>query len=390
MNSCTKARILRILREGALPCWIGLNTFVAAVTVFSAYAGYINQEYMPFAGLVGMTFPAWYLLSFCLLIADFIIWKWKWAAVVPGAALIACLSPWLDFCPMHFSKHKLTAEEEQRAFRILSYNVVSFVDEQGKSTPDFNRTMHTVLHSGADIVAMMEYESQGPLWKYVPQSQIDSLHEIYPYFEPGDRGTVLYSKRPIIYIKPPENKSSRGSIEAFRTSVCGRALNVFAVHLESIGLNDNDKELYRGLTAQGLEDDVDYGRVRTQLIDKLYDSFINRSRQAKLLRSYVEQLGGDAVICGDFNDVPGCRTIRILEEIGMKDAYAETAFGPCITFNAPKFAFRIDHVLYRGEFRAVSIERGNVPSSDHYPMLTTFVWNADAQRGTNDWYELSE
>lgn len=366
------------LHSAALAIWIGVNTFVASVTVFSAYAGYIDQEYMPLAGIVGMTFPLWYVLSICLLIIDLI--KWRWVAIVPGAALIIALKGWLTFWPVNFDSGKIAPDEEDRAFKVLSYNIVSFVDEEKKSTPDFNRTMHIILQSGADVVALFEYENQGKLSKFVPRSQIDSLHNIYPYFARGGVGTVMYSKRPILHIVPPNHMHSRGSIEAFRTSVCDRPINVFAVHLESIGLDDRDKKLYRELTDD--EKNVSYSQVRTQLIDKLYFAFRNRSKQAKMLRSYVEQLGGDAVVCGDFNDVPGCRTIRILEEAGLKDAYYETANGACRTFNAPQFPFRIDHVMWRGDFEARSIERGNVASSDHFPLLTTFVWNV--QRGTND------
>ena len=178
-----------------------------------------------------------------------------------------------------------------------------------------------------------------------------------------------------MHIVPPKNIHSRGSIEAFRTNVCNRPINVFAVHLESIGLNDNDKKLYRELTDDDKIDDVSYHRVRTQLINKLYYAFRKRAHQAKMLRNYIEQLGGDIVVCGDFNDVPGCRTIKILEDAGMRDAYFETANGACRTFNAPQFPFRIDHVMWSGDFEARKIERGDVASSDHYPMLTTFVWN---------------
>lgn len=372
------AKIWKWMRGVALPVWVGFNVLVAALAVFSGFGGYIDQEYMPFAGAVAMTFPVWYALSLALLAIDLVFARW--VAIAPAAALIIALKPFLVFCPLNFRQQTVTPGEVPREFKILSYNTLSFNDDEGLSTPEFNRTMHTILASGADAVALMEYENQGKLPKFVPQSQIDSLHNIYPFFERGARGTVLFSKRPILHIEPPENIHSRGSIEAFRTQVAGRPLNIFAVHLESIGLNDNDKALYRELTDKDVIDnpDITMGDVRTQLIDKLYGAFKQRAWQAKMLRSYVEQLGGDAVVCGDFNDIPGCRTVHILEEIGMKDAYAETALGPTITFTAPHFFFRIDHVLYRGDFRAISCKRGNVASSDHYPLLTTFVWNAPA------------
>lgn len=358
----------------SLPIWVAINVFVTAGTLFSGYASTIDQEYMPFAGVAALTFPAWYLLTAILLIVNLIANRWM--AIVSAVTLLIALKPFLIFSPLNFSSHELTDEERERSFKVLSYNVVSFVDEEGKSTPDFNRTMHEILSSGADAVVLLEYENQGKLEKFVPHAQIDSLNRIYPYFERGGRGTVMYSKRPILHVVPPENVRSKGSMEVFRTKMANRPVNIFAVHLESIGLDNNDKALFRSLadSEASANGRTTIGRVRRQIIAKLYHAFAHRSWQAKMLRSYVEQLGGDAIVCGDFNDIPGCRTIHILEEIGMKDAYAETATGPTITFNSPMFRFRIDHVLWRGNLRATDIKRGNVASSDHYPMLTTFVW----------------
>ncbi len=48
-------------------------------------------------------------------------------------------------------------------------------------------------------------------------------------------------------------------------------------------------------------------------------------------------MGGNVIVCGDFNDVPGCRALRILESAGLTDAYAELGLGPTITFNASHF-----------------------------------------------------
>ena len=32
-------------------------------------------------------------------------------------------------------------------------------------------------------------------------------------------------------------------------------------------------------------------------------------------------------------------------------------------------------MLYKGDFKAVSIKRPKVPSSDHYPLVATFVFD---------------
>ena len=71
------------------------------------------------------------------------------------------------------------------------------------------------------------------------------------------------------------------------------------------------------------------------------------------------------------------QTLKRLESIGMvhREVYPEVGMGYMSTYNRNRFWFRIDHVLYRGNLRPVSMERGKTASSDHYPLLTTFVFD---------------
>lgn len=356
-----------------LPIWIGFNIIIVGLTIFSGYGGNIDPEQMPLAGIALLTFPAWFGLTTILLIIN--LFFCRPLTPINFAGLLICLKPFLVFCPLNFGKHELTAEEEPYSFKIMSYNTLSFVDEY-LPDPNFNHTMHELLASQADVLALCEYENQGRITKFVPQSQVDSLYTLYPYFKRGSRGTVMFSKRPILHIQPPENIPSKGSIEAFRTQVCDRPINIFVVHLESFGLDSNDKELYKEFTDKRPQKD-ELGAMRRLVLDKIYHAFRNRGHQALTLRQYAETLGGNTIICGDFNDVGDCRVIKVLEEAGFHDVYTEIGLGPIITYNAPKFCFRIDHVLYRGKLKPIKIERGNVPSSDHYPLLTTFVWDSD-------------
>lgn len=364
-------KLWNFISRRALPLWVGFNVLILGITIFCGFASDIDPEKMPFSGLALMSFPIWYFLSLLLLILNLFICR----SVTPvnAAALIIAIKPFLAFCPIHPFAGNLTDEEKANSFKILSYNTLSFVDYSAPQNPDFNRTMHTILSSKADAVVLLEYENQGRISRFVPQSQLDSLHSIYPYFERGSLGTVMYSKRPVLHIQPPENVHSMGSIEAFRTYIEENPINIFAVHLESIGLNNDDKELYSEITDTKPER-ANLRALRNNIVKKLYRSFKNRAHQARTLRNYVEYMGGDAVVCGDFNDVPDCRAIKILEEAGLTDVYSALGNGPGISYNDPRFPFRIDHILYKGGMKAVKIERGNVPSSDHYPMLTTFVW----------------
>lgn len=363
-----------------LTAGIAVNVLAAAATVFTGYSGCISPETMPFAGLAGMTFPAWIAIDVLLIILDLIFRKRL--AVVPAAALLVCISPILTFSPVNHRPGELTEDEEYRSFTVLNYNVLNFVDNEGIYPDSINRTIQYILSTDADIVCLQECEYLAPFPKYcVTGSQVDSLKERYPYYLIGRGGQSVLSKYPIMYIPLPIAPEDKGDMAAYRTNVKGHALTIFNVHLQSIGLTVSDKELFLELTSMPVKESL--SRIRSQLVSKLYEAYYQRARQARLLRSYIDMLGGDIILCGDFNDIPGCYAIRTIAGDSMRDAYLETQSGPKITYNANRFYFRIDHVLYQGELDAVSVVRGDIPSSDHYPLLTTYVWREDKRTKWN-------
>lgn len=43
-----------------------------------------------------------------------------------------------------------------------------------------------------------------------------------------------------------------------------------------------------------------------------------------------------------------------------------------ITYNKHLFWFHIDQILYRGAIRPLSVKKGSLKSSDHYPLTAEF------------------
>lgn len=357
-----------------------INVLAAMATIFTGYSGYISPETMPFAGLAGMTFPLWLIADAVIIILD-IIFAGK-LAIVPCAALLASLSPILTFAPVNLPEGAMTDDEKDRSFTVLNYNVLNFTDNEAHYPDSINRTLQYILSTDADIVCLQECEYLAPFAKYcVTREQVDSVKERYPYYLIGRGGQSVFSKYPIMPIPLPITSADEGDMAAYRTNVKGHVLTIFNVHLQSIGLTVSDKELFLELTSISV--DKSLSRIRSQLVSKLYDAYLQRARQARQLRSYIDMLGGNIILCGDFNDIPGCYALRTIADGTMKDAYLRTASGPKITYNANRFYFRIDHVLYQGDLDAVSVVRGNIPSSDHYPLLTTYVWKEDKRTRWN-------
>ena len=107
---------------------------------------------------------------------------------------------------------------------------------------------------------------------------------------------------------------------------------------------------------------------------KLRSAFRDRAEDAKELREELDDISPDLplIVCGDFNDVPSSWTYKVIRGTDLRDAYAETNFGPAITYNLHAFYFHIDQMLYRGPLEALDLTIGKINTSDHYPLIGEF------------------
>lgn len=357
--------------------WVSTNVICALGLLVASYAGYINPDVIPVAGVPVMTLPGW--IAIVLLLTVFNLIFARRTAIISGVSLLMCAVPIWNYCPLNIPHGALTPAEQAESFTLLDYNVFGFNDRTLKPDDSLtaNRTMEYILAKNADIVCLGEadfLEESAP--HHVNADQIKRLHRQYPYVLLGGYTMAFLSKYPIEAL--PVNYSrfevGGGDFFAARVEIKGRKVTLFNCHFQSIGLTDEDKALYSKLT------ELEGGRssvraARHTLIAKLAAANRKRAQQAQWLGQYLQRYGGvNTIVCGDFNDVPDCYALRHLSDFGLKEVYPQVGFGPMITYNANRFLFRIDHVLYRGHMEAVSQERGSLTSSDHYPLLTTFVF----------------
>ena len=357
-----------------------VNVLVALVTLVGAYGGYVDPGRFVIPALVSMMLPGLLIAGVLVLAVDlFVKRRYAW---IPVVAWVISIPSLLDYSPLNIGSSSLTPEEKSRSFTFLTYNVLHFWDFRG-NVPDLesNATIDYILETDADIVSLQEVEfiKSWPLWRITPE-QVRALDARYPYrvVNVNNQLTVL-SKYPFEYENIPIPQPMDVRMALFKFNIMGHTVRLFNVHLESIGLSMADKELYQSLFEKAPGSERQWTKelkdVKHQLIDKLSIAFNKRADQARFIRKTIDSIGGDFIVAGDFNDIQGCYAVRTIKGDDMHDAYAQNAFGPTITYHGNRFYFRIDHVLYGGDMEAVDIERGNVPSSDHYPLLTTFVFD---------------
>ena len=214
----------------------------------------------------------------------------------------------------------------------------------------------------------------------------DEIERKYPYHSHGYHDLIILSRWPYTVYSDTTLRQGFGSSDdghqeyhfyakAFDIKMPDRQLRIINVHLQSIGLNDSDRQTYRNIThLDSVGDRGQMSRVRHSLLSKLSGAFRRRASEAHQLRSIIDQCPANVVLCGDFNDTPASYTYWTVRGNDLKDANAERGCGFTNTCNSDKMLFHIDHILYRGSLRAMAIRRDKAGTSDHYPQLATFEW----------------
>lgn len=349
-----------------------LNLIAVVGTIWSGYGGFANPKSSPISALMCLALPLWLIFDLIVIVLD--IWLRRRMLSVIAIGLIATAGPILTFSPLNLPHEPLSDKEKLQSFTLLTYNVMNFADTKGIYPDEGNLTIDYILSTDASMIFLQEVVKRKIKPEYnITKAQQDSLKARYPYRSSGRDGLLFLSKYPFEETSFPREKNYSAELARYVVDVDGRKLTVYGVHLQSLELKADDRRLFRELTDMNISKDELRG-IRSQLLSKFKYAGIIRADQSRRLLNEMGDIEGDIIVCGDFNDVAGSFSYRMFTDVGFRDAYADVAFGPTITYHANHFFFRIDQVLYHGNITPVDITRGNLPSSDHYPLLTTFLW----------------
>lgn len=349
-----------------------------ALTFVAAYGGKINPCVFAYGSWLMLIFP--YLVIASMLAVALWCWQRKFiTAGLGGVMLFSVWGPLTTAVPLSFPKE---ATHTDRTFTVLTYNIIHGWDQQqiGEGTEyssDFskqkgNRSFDYVLNSGADIVALQEVMDLEP--GEIPnmtKGRVDSLLKVYPYYAP--RGyyhgaSKLFSKYPVKLIK-------KGIfLMQFEVSLPWGKLNLINVHLNSYRLSPEERGVVHRL-ASGRNTKKGVSEMKGTIRTKLNVAFCERARHAQELAEMIRSTRGPLIVCGDFNDVPASYVYNQVVDTGLKDAYVDTSFGPMVTYNRFFFWFHLDQVFYTPDYlKALRVWRGNLRSSDHYPVSAEFEY----------------
>lgn len=347
-----------------------VTAVLSALTLLSGYGGMIDPDVTTVGSLAAMALP---LVAIATSVAAVVMVAVDRLCALALALILALVAPALwRMAPLNISR-ATTSTDRADSFKLLTYNVANFRTYHGRYTDPVNLTLSYILKADADVACLEECEFLCELPDFhVFQPQVDSIRARYPYIIiDTDAGNSILSKTPVERVDLPDT-DGRLRLAAYRLTANGRPLTIIELHLASLMLTAADRLCYR---------EALHGRVESDglsaLVGKVGDAFKVRAVQARHTREVIDSLlTGDEnlIVCGDFNDIPGCYAMRHIAGDDMADAFSQAGRGYSATYHVSRFYFRIDHVLYRGALRPVDIALEKIDTSDHYPLLAEFCW----------------
>ena len=342
-----------------------ISVIVAFVLLFSAYGGRVDPSIWVLPSLATLALPVVAIVTIVLLALLVIFRQWRAAAIIFGALLLAwptlrLISP--------FNVMNPSTDNEKTQVSVLTMNVTEFNWYESNNTS--SKSLRYILDQDADIVVIQE----GLVYFDYPQIKsvkpmLKELYQKYPYRDKPFFDVGILSKYPFTAVKTPELKKDKASyfIKAWDVEAPGGDLRVIGMHLSSLRFTKNERKVIESINVPSNRK----GRIKS-VANKLDKGFLSHARLARAMRQLLDETEGDVVVMGDMNDTPGSFAYRTICGDDLRDAWADTGFGPTYTFNAHHLYVKIDHILYGGDMKALSCKRDKAGDSDHYPLVAVF------------------
>lgn len=352
-----------------------ITIVVGLLLVCCAYAGAIDPTKFFPAPFMTLAFMPMLLLVLALVVIALIFRRWL-ALPILGVSLVASLPVIKLFTPMNTSENALPVPADPTlVLKVMTYNVLSFnyLDPECEDGP--SKTMRLILDTDADVVLLQEGNVNADNWSNIPSLApfVDEITAKYPYRFNSPEGLNIMSKYPFTTQTLCEPQTTRSTLGYSRNEISylARAYDLQLPLGKQLRLVDFRFQSYHLSFGKNMNVRLSpYSRPAP--LERMRRSFALRTENAAALRKALDDSPANLIVCGDMNDVPSSHVYRVLRGHDLKDAWADSGRGYAYTFNRYNLRYRIDHMFYRGDVRALHAERLVGGSSDHYPLVVSF------------------
>ena len=282
----------------------------------------------------------WLLLVLLTISLVLLLYK-KWFTAL--LLLIICISlNWYFEC-IPFRLWALRDQQVKRSLKVMSFNI-NGTDKDIINRAD--RIVKIINEKNPDIVFLAEFYEDD-------LNVLDTLlRKSFPYSTcVGGFFHYFYSKYPLGLMSKLNSCANGSGVFKCKVSIYNDSITLYGCHLASNNYTVN-KEYITPDSINSCK------KLKTYLKDIERASFL-RGKEASVLVDDMP-LSLPILVMGDFNDVGGAKSIRLLEKKGLKDAWWKGGCSYGATIHNP-LPYRIDHIMFSEKMHLNKIE---IVSSD--------------------------
>lgn len=337
-----------------------VSIVVVAAFVLTLFVPTIDPRNHGFLSTVGHVAPFVYVAQAVMTLYWIVRWR-LWLAVPMVLISLFGLGGLSTFYKIEVSRSYGEKSYERSALKIMSYNVRSFINDDGARRLD--SIVMFVKAANPDILCFQEMG-----FSELADSLLKPLKPMPKSLSRVDLSPAVYSKYPVI------NTHRVDSVKNFLwvdLVVKDDTIRVFNNHLQSATIQHEDIAYIENHEYIA---DEERSELRS-VVDRLSANNKLRAAQVDSLKVLIDSSPYPVIVCGDFNDTPVSYTYRNMSK-GLKDAFREVGRGFSHTFKGFFGMLRIDYVLCSDEFEPLSYEVvDSVKYSDHHPVFVRLRYN---------------
>ena len=328
----------------------GVVTFVVvALFITTLFVPTLDPREWNEVSTLGLVAPFIYVAQVALTLYWIVRWRMFFAVPMIFISLLGVFQLSLFYkleLRRVYTEPNLKPKYDKKALKVMSYNVRSFIDDNGNLCID--SMMSVIKALNPDILCFQEMG-----FSELADSLLEPL-------KPMPRSLTRHNLSPAIYSRYPIISASR--IDTLKNYVWADivikkdknnedTIRVFNNHLHSTAIRRDDNEYIEN--HDFLEGDS-VGKMRS-MITRLTDNNRIRAEQADTLASLVAASPYPVIVCGDFNDTPVSYTYRTIAR-KLNDSYRKVGRGYSHTYRGFFDMLRIDYILFSDEFEPLSYE----------------------------------
>ena len=245
-----------------------------------------------------------------------------------------------------YTESNLRPKYDKKALNVVTYNVRSFIDDNGERCID--SLVNVIKALNPDILCLQEMG-----FSEIADSLLEPLRPMPRSLSRVNLSPAIYSRYPIIKASRIDTMKNYvwADIVIKKDKTREDTIRVFNNHLHSTAIRRDDNSYIEN--HEYLEDDS-LGKVKS-MINRLTVNNRERAFQADTLAKIVAESPYPVIVCGDFNDTPVSYTYRTVAR-DLNDSYRKVGRGYSHTYRGFFDMLRIDYILCSDEFEPLSYE----------------------------------